>query len=397
MYDLIIVGSGPCGVMAAIQASNNQKKVLVIEQNSQILEKFSISGNNRCNLTNNKPVKDFLRQLDHPKALYKVINNFSPYDAITYFESLGIPLKEEDNNRIFPASNKASDLVKTLNKQLDKVDILLNNKVINVVNENNTFYVETNDNQYKSNNLLLATGGQTPSYLKVNKDSYNLALALGHSLTKLTTQECPIKLKVPLTKLMGITLENINLIIKDNDKVIDSEKGSLLFTHFGLSGPVVLNSSFAINKAISNNINLVIQFLGDYEEVKKIIYDQINNNPKKHLYQYLNTLLPKKLISFLLEDYYDIKNSELAKNQIKDIINKLSNFTCEFKSFYQPENAFLTGGGINLKEINLDTLESKIIPNLYLGGEMIDICGKLGGYNIHTALACGYTIGIQIT
>lgn len=396
MYNLIIVGAGPCGVMAAIQASKNHQKVLLIEKNKDILEKFSISGNNRCNLTNNKPLKEFLQHLDHPKALYKIIKNFTPNDAIVYFEKLGVPLKEEDHNRIFPVSNKAIDLVKALKSQLKAVEILVDTDVKEVKKINEYFLLHTQNKQFKTKNLLLATGGKTPSYLNVDEKSYDLATSLGHTLTKLTNQECPINLKQPLTNLMGITLNEVTLIIKDNDKVINSDTGSLLFTHFGLSGPLALNSSFGINKATSQNIKLIIQFLGSYEDVKKLIYTEIKDNPKKHLYQFLNTLLPKKLVGFLLEEYYQIKNSELSKNQIKDIINKLSNFSCEFKSFYQPKNAFLTGGGINLKEINLDNLESKIVPNLYLGGEMIDICGKLGGYNIHTALACGYTIGKSI-
>ncbi|MDF9867151.1 putative Rossmann fold flavoprotein [Bacilli bacterium PM5-3] len=396
MYDLIIVGGGPCAVMAAIQASKRNKKILIIEQNDDILKKLALSGNGRCNLTNNKNLKDFLQHLDNKKYLYNIIKEFEPKKIIKYFTNLGVELKEEDNNRIFPKSNKAQTIIDALKKELINTEINLNEKVEEVENKNNIFIVTTNKNVYKSTKLLLACGGISYPELGNNIENYNLALSLNHSLVKLKPQECSINVKMPLPDLMGVSLENIEITIKDNDKHLQVLNGDVLFTHYGLSGPGILNSSFSINNATSDKILISLSlFNKKYDGIKKVIHDEITNNPTKNIKTLLKKELPNSLINYLLNKHniIDVNNAYLKKDTINNLAHDLSSFTFEFKSFYKPQYAFLTGGGINLKEINPKTLESKLVPNLYLGGEMIDICGELGGYNITIALACGYVIG----
>lgn len=396
MYDLIVIGAGPCGVMASIQASKTNK-VLLIEQNNDILKKFAISGNGRCNLTNKKDIKNFLTNIDNLKFIYPVIKSFSPTMIIEYFNKYGVKLKEENDNRIFPESDLSLTLIDALKKQLTAVTIKLNEKVLSIEKENDLFIIKTNINTYTSRKLVLATGGQTYPSLGASVENYNLSLSLNHTLTKLTYQECPVKTKNPIIDLMGLSLSDVTIIIKENNKHIYKESGDVLFTHFGLSGPGILNCSFAINKA-TKPIYISLQLLNtDFEETKKNIYKYIKDNPKKKIKSFLLMHLPKRLTNYLVDTLnLDTTNSYLTKENIQQLSHYLSNFSFEFDSFFQPEFAFLTGGGISTKEINSKTLESKLVPNLYLGGEMIDVCGKLGGYNITIALACGYVIGNNI-
>lgn len=396
MYDLIIVGGGPCGVMAAIQASQRNKKVLLLEKNDKLLKKLELSGNGRCNITNNKEVKEFVKEIDNSKYFYAIVNQFPPKKIIAYFNNLNISLKEEDHNRMFPNDDKATTISQVLIKQLKQVEIKTNSNTIKVEKKDDNFIVTTNKTSYHSKALLLACGGFTYEELGNTKDNYNLALSFNHSLTPLQVQECPINTYQPLTELMGLSLTQRIIKVKENDKTITTEQGDVLFTHFGLSGPGILNCSFGINKATNkDNTYLAIQLLNkDYEQTKTILNEYLTANPKQNIKTFLNQHLPNKLSEYLVNTVkITVKNAELNKKQINELCHLLSNFEFKFKSFYKPEHAFVSGGGINIKELKSKTLESKLISNLYLGGEYIDVCGKLGGYNITLALACGYVVG----
>lgn len=395
MYDVIVVGAGPCGVMSAIQASKRGLSVLLIDHNKEILEKFKISGNKRCNITNNKDIKDFLNHFDNGKFFYGLTKNFTPQAIMEYFTNLGVNLKEEDHNRIFPTSNKSSSFIKVLKKELSNVSIHCQEDVLKV-SYDNKFIITTNHDTYNSSNLVLATGGKTWPSLGTNEHNYQLVKSFNHTITPLTPQECPIKIKEPITELMGLSLTT-TIKIMDNDKVIKSLDGDLLFTHFGLSGPVILDASMAIT-SLKDKAVISLELIGNYECSKEYIYQLINNNPTRLLKNLLKERLPNRLVEYLLNKIgiINIKNADLKKNQIKELIHLLTNFKMKFKSFYQPENAFLTGGGVKLSEVNKKNLESKLVNKLYLGGELLDICGSMGGYNISMALICGYNIGQAI-
>lgn len=396
-FDLIIVGAGPCGVMAAIRASKRNKKVLLIDKNNDILKKLSLSGNGRCNLTNNKEFREFIKNLTNAKFLYSTIKSFDAKDIISYFNSLNISLKEEDDNRIFPKSNKAKTIVDALKSQLGNTTILLNTMVISASKDKEEFVIKTNKQTFYSSNLLLATGGVTYEKIGVGKKAYDLAKSFNHSITKLVIEECPIKTNPIFKQWQGISLNNVGIIIKENNKIYDRHSGSIIFTHFGLSGPAILNSSFTINK-LSTPI-IVLNLLNmEYDVAKEFIYNLINSNPKKYLKNQLSNYLPKNIVFAILDNIkiLDVQNSYLNKQQIKNLILNLTRLSFDFKGFYNPEFAFLTGSGVSLKEINAKTLESKLVSNLYFGGELLDGCGHLGGYNISIALSCGNLIGNNI-
>jgi len=398
MYDLVIIGAGPCGVMAAIQASKRNKKVLLLEQNDDILKKLALSGNGRCNLTNNKPIKEFLNHLDNPKYFYNIIKTFGPQEIIEYFTELGVDLKEENDNKIYPTSNKAKTIIDVLKKELETTQVNLNEKVLKITKQDD-FQIVSDKASYTSKNVLLCVGGITYPELGNNQNNFLLASNLSHTHTKLIAQECSIKTYDAISDLMGVSLSKINIIVKDNDKHLEVINGDVLFTHFGLSGPGILNCSFAINKARTTNINVSLQLLNkNFEEVKSLIQSEISSYPTKTIKSFLKKHLPNALAEYIIENnkIKEVKNSYLSKDEINRLCHNLSDFNFKFKSFNDPKHAFVTGGGINLKELQPKTLESKLIPNLYFGGEMLDVCGRLGGYNITIALACGYTVGQNI-
>lgn len=396
-YDLIIVGAGPCGVMAAIQASKNNKSVLLIDKNDVILKKLSMSGNGRCNLTNNKEFSYFIKQINNGKFLYSTIKSFDAQAIIKYFEKLGVKFKEEDNNRIFPESNKSKTIVDALKSQLNNTKILLNTLVISAYKEDDDFIVKTDNSTYTATNLLLSSGGITYENVGVGKKAYDIVKSFNHSITPLLIQECAIITNPIISDWQGITLNDVSISIKENNKVHSNHRGSILFTHFGLSGPAVLNCSFTINKL--HNPSIVLNLLNmEYEKAKEFIYDLVNNHPTKYLKNQLDKHISKNIVLSILTNLniINIQNSYLSKKQLKQLINYLINLTYEFKGFYKPEFAFLTGSGVSLKEIDSKTLESKVVDNLYIGGELLDGCGEIGGYNISIALACGHIIGTNI-
>lgn len=372
----------------------NNLKTLIIDKNEALLKKVKVSGNGRCNLTNNKNTKEFVKNTDQSKFLYPYINKFGPSQIMGFFEKNGVPLKEEDNNRIYPVSNQSSSIIDALIKNLNFSDILLNYEVDKLKYDGKKFII---NDEYISKYLVLAIGGITYTHLGTSKKNFKLAKDLGLDITDFKFQECPINTVEDTSSLMGITLENINVSIKDNDKAIDKLNGNVLFTHFGLSGPAILNSSFALNKIDKPNISL--QLLNkNYEEVRSYLIELINENPNKHLKNILNKELPKALLEEILNslNIIEIKNAYLNKDMINQLAHSLSNYNLKFKSFYKPDLAFVSSGGISLKELDKKSLSTKKIPNLYVGGECLDVCGQLGGYNISIALSCGYAIGEHI-
>lgn len=401
IYDVIVIGGGPCGVMTSIQASKRDLNVLLLDHNQSLLNKLKVSGNGRCNITNNKSTKDFIKQVyDNPKFMYKIVNSFNPNMIIDYFKQLGVELKEEDHNRMFPITNDANTIADALIKQLDKVSVKNRVHVTSIKKEDDIFNVYTNNTFYQSHKLVIATGGNTYPEIGCDSSGYELLKGFNHEITNLVSQECPIEVVNPLKEFQGVSLRDISINIKDaNNKIISSYNHDVLITHFGLSGPGILNSSFAINELVKQNkkayvsLNLINK---TYEQCYEYILLLIKDNPNKLMINSLDNI-PTKLKEYLIKEacLENIKNTYINKNQIKLLCHLLCDLSFEFKSFFQPEYAFVTGGGLNIKQLN-PNLESKLIPNLYVGGEVLDYCALLGGYNITCALACGYVIGNNI-
>ncbi|WP_423363342.1 aminoacetone oxidase family FAD-binding enzyme [Mycoplasma sp. P36-A1] len=399
MAKIVIIGAGVCGIMSAIQLKDTNNEIIILEQSNEPLRKLKASGNGRCNLTNNKPIKEFLDHLDNSKFMYPLIKQFGPQQIIDFFENNNVMLKEERNNRIFPVTNDSLTIVDALLYLVKDISILKNERVINIVKENDTFEIQTDSNLFKADYVILATGGMTYPNLGGNKDGFNIAKNLDIKVEPLLANECSINVKIPLPELMGISLQDINVTIKAGNKNIKTINGDILFTHFGLSGPAILDSSMYINKHQKEHVEISLSLLNkDYEQTRSYILQLIKENPKKQLKKLLAKEITSNLADYICNQANITQdNSYLNKQQINSITHLLSNFTFEFKSLYKPESAFVTGGGINLKELKPKSLESKKISNLYFGGELIDISGSIGGYNISVALSCGYAIAKDIT
>lgn len=401
MARVTIVGGGTCGVMLATLLEKTNYQVTLVEKLPKLLAKLEASGNGRCNITNNKDNKEFLKHLDNPKYFYPLIKDFGPLQIIDYFTNLGVQLKEEKNNKMYPVSNKSIDIANALTKQLKKTQVLLETKVVKLSKKDDLFKVTLADQStLESEYLVLAFGGITYPALGSDIKNFKLLDDFDLNIVQLKPQECSINLKQPLDHLMGVSLEDVNIKVKQNDKVMQSLNGDVLFTHFGLSGPGILNTSFIINSLHHENIFISLELLNlDYEKTRKYLLELINSNPIGMIATNLNKVLPKAIVSYIIEslDLTIIKNSNLNKKQITALAHALSDFKMEFKSFYKPEFAFVSSGGIDLKELKAKTLEAKKIPNLYFGGEMLDVCGQLGGYNLTVALSCAYAIAKDLT
>ncbi len=347
MYDVIIIGAGPSGLMCASNIKN--KKVLLLDKNDEIGGKLKVSGGGRCNVTTNKSIDELLTAcMPNPKFLYPTLNNFSAEDFYKYLAK-EIELKEEDKKRIFPKSNKSQTIIDFFKDKIRNVDTILNYCVENIEYENNHYII---NKEFKAHQLVIATGGMTHQQLGTTGDGYKFAQHFNHNITQLFPCESPLVSNDEIIQskiLQGITLENIDIKVLINNKVKAKFKNNLLITHFGLSGPAALHSSTLIKKSLLNNKKV------------KIEIDLTSTN------------LPKRLKKLELE--------ELIIN-IEDV-----------KGF---STAFLTGGGVALKEINPSTYESKLKDNLFIIGEVLDINCFTGGNNITVFASQGMTCAQHI-
>ncbi|MDD3392996.1 MAG: NAD(P)/FAD-dependent oxidoreductase [Bacilli bacterium] len=390
-YNVIVIGSGPAGMMAAIRSSLNNK-VLLIEKNDKLGKKLSITGGGRCNLLNLKNVDEFIKEIAvNAKSFYSVLKQISPKDLYDYFVSIGVMLKEEDNNRIFPVSNKSITIIEALNKQLklSNVDINLNEIVIDIKIEENNKVVITNKGRYICQKLIIATGGCSYPQTGSTGDGYKFAKLLNHDITDLYPAETFLitKEKLPLA---GLTLDNVTVML-DQKKV----EGSMLFTHNGVSGPVIFRISEEVYKKINKEkqAELVVDLLPDYS-YEKLINSLNNYNSKKEIASFVRQYLPKRLSDYLvLSLNINTKIAEMSKINKQKIIESIKQFRIKIKKTGNIETSIVTGGGVNLKDINMKTMESKLNKGVYFVGELLDIHGHTGGYNITIALATGYVAG----
>lgn len=404
MRKTIIIGAGASGLFAAITASQKGNEVLIIEKNEKCGKKIYITGKGRCNLSNNTDCNTFLENVvSNYKFLYGAINNFSPFDTISFFEKNGLKLKTERGNRVFPESDKASDVTKTLENicQNNGVKFLFNTAVTKILTENNTVVgVETQDKkQYFANSVIVCTGGLSYPLTGSTGDGYNFAKKCGHTIIEPKPSLVGIELCGDFYKeFQGISLKNITLSAFDNDKKIYIEQGEMLFTHYGISGPLVLTLSALINRKDLKNIILSINFKPalSYETLDKRLLREFENNSTKEIKNVMRSLLPKNLIDEVL------KRAEIKTNTVCNtitaekrdkLIKTLTNFKMKIKSLRPIDEAVITAGGVSVKEINPKTMESKIISGLYFAGEVIDVDAFTGGFNLQIAFSTGYLAG----
>lgn len=404
-------------MMAAISASQNGKKVLLLEKNSLLGKKLLITGKGRCNVTSSLPIEEFIKNTPgNGKFLYSSYNSFTNKDIINFLEKQGLKLKEERGNRIFPVTDKAKDVLDCFEKKLKQlnVKILYNQKVIEILTlEENKVKkvvgVKTENNTFYADKVILATGGKSYPLTGSTGDGYELAKKIGHTITKIRPSLVPLStynLEL-LGNLQGLSLKNVKIkfVDKCKNKVIYEDFGEMLFTHFGVSGPVILSGSAHLvrYKNIDNlmqNKKLVLEIdfkpaLSEEQLDSRILRD-FSAEKNKAFKNSLDKLLPQKLIPVI------IKLSEIDENKQVNSITKeerlalvrlLKCFEVHIKNFRKIEDAIITSGGINIKEINPKTMESKLVSGLFFAGEVIDVDCYTGGFNLQVAYSTGYVAG----
>lgn len=410
---VIVIGGGPAGMMAAITSAENKNNVILLEKMERLGRKLLITGKGRCNITSSLPIEEFINNTPgNGQFLYSCFKNYTNKDIIEFLKKQGLEVKEERGNRIFPITDKSIDVLecfKTRLKEL-KVEIKYKTKVTQIIKIDNKFKVITENNKiYEAEKVILATGGRSYPLTGSTGDGYKLAEKLGHTVTKIKPSLVPLEAydKDICKSLQGLSLRNVKIELKniENNKTIYEDFGEMLFTHFGVSGPTILSSSAhlvrykKIEELIKNKkIILKIDFKPALSEEKldeRILRDflELKNKQFKNS---LDKLLPQKLIPVIIKRTKinpNKKVNEITKQERKDLTKILKNFEITISKFRPIEEAIITSGGINTKEINPKTMESKLLEGLYFAGEIIDVDSYTGGFNLQIAYSTGFTAG----
>lgn len=403
---VIIIGGGPAGMLAAISSAKQGNDVTILEKMNSLGKKLCITGKGRCNITSSLPINEFIKNIPgNGKFLYSAINNFTNEDIIQLLEKQGLKTKQERGNRVFPVTDKASDVLDAFIKEMKqyKVKILTNMKVSKVLVENGKVVgVLVNNNKYKADKVILATGGKSYPLTGSEGDGYIMAKELGHSITDIKPSLVALltskkDLEV-CKKLQGLTLKNVAIKIINDEKEVYNDFGEMLFTHFGVSGPIILSGSAHLVRKNIKNAKVII-------DIKPALYEDMLNErilkdfqkqKNKEFKNSLDMLLPKKIIPVILEKMnIDKKVNEVTKEERIKLVKMLKKFEIGIEGFRPVEEAIITAGGISIKEINPKTMESKLVKGLYFAGEIIDVDAYTGGFNLQIAYSTGYTAGLN--
>lgn len=412
-YDVIVIGGGPSGLMAAIGAAEQKAKVLLIDKGNKLGRKLAISGGGRCNVTNRLPIEEIIKHIPgNGRFLYSGFSEFNNEDIISFFENLGIALKEEDHGRMFPVSNKAQSVVDALLSELNRLGVTVQiNSPVKTVNyhENKTKTVVLQNGESKTcKSLIIAVGGKSVPHTGSTGDGYAWAKKAGHTITDLFPTEVPITSKESFIQnktLQGVSLRNVALsVLNPKGKPIITHQMDMIFTHFGISGPAVLRCSQFVVKAKKKwsleEVKVSIDSFPDKKE-EKLFQDTIallKNEPKKAIKNTLKSLLIERYLLFLLE----LANIDpaapcatVSQDKIRMFVSLCKAFTFDVNGTLPIEKAFVTGGGVSIKEIAPKTMESKMMEGLFFCGEILDLHGYTGGYNITSAFVTGRLAGVN--
>ena len=404
MAKVIVIGAGPAGIMAAIHASKKHN-VILLDGNDRIGKKLFITGKGRCNVTNAKDISEFFDYIPgNPHFLYSALYSYTNEDTINFFENAGIKLKTERGGRIFPMSDKSSDIIKGLSIGLKEanVQVKLNSKVTNIIYNNDKITgVEINNTtKLNGDHFILATGGASYPLTGSRGEGQKFAKSLGHTIIDLKPSLVPIELNEPwLKELMGLSLKNISLSILKNNKVLYKNQGEMLFTNYGISGPLVLSGSRYVKNEGSYEASIDLKPALNESELDKRIQKDFLKYQNKEFKNALDDLLPKKLIPLIINLSnipLDKKVNVITKEERKKLLHILKDLRVKIKGLRPIEEAIVTAGGVNTLEIDPSTMKSKIISNLSFAGEVIDVDAFTGGYNVQIALSTGYIAGNSI-
>ena len=405
MAKIIVIGGGPAGMMAAVTASSKHHVVLV-EKNEKLGKKLFITGKGRCNITNAKDIGDFFEHIPcNPHFLYSSLYSFTNEDTMNFFKELGVSLNVERGDRVFPESDKSSDIIKAFNMELkDKnVKVLLNSKVKKLISDNKKILgVELADgsNLY-GDYFILCTGGLSYPQTGSSGEGLTYTRILGHNIIKPKPSLVPIEVEeVWIKDLQGLSLKNVELRIMDSkNKSIYKEFGEMIFTHYGISGPIVLSASSFVKEGQKLKALINLKPALSEIELDKRIQSDFLKYANKDFKNSLNDLLPSKLINTVIKLSNIDENKKvnsITKEERKYLVNLLQNLPLHIKGLRPIEEAIITSGGVDTLEIDASTMKSKIIDNLYFAGEMIDVDAYTGGYNLQIALSTGYLAGNNV-
>ena len=408
MSKVLIIGGGAAGMMAAIAAAYNGNEVHVFEKNEKNGKKLFITGKGRCNITNASDIENhFANIMRNSKFLYSAYHCLDSYGVCTMIESAGVETKIERGNRVFPLSDKSSDVIYALNKMMRDigVNIHLKSEIVSVSKENeNIILKEKNGKKHIGDACIIATGGISYPVTGSTGDGYKFAEKIGHTITERYPSLVPFNIKEEFCKeLQGLSLKNVELKIQDETgKQYYSEMGEMLFTHFGISGPLVLSASGHISDKLKEH-----QFIAKIdlkpalsnEALDKRILKDFEENINRNFNNSLDKLLPKKLIPVIVElsgiNQYK-KVHEITKEERENLVKLIKELKMSISGTRGYNEAIITKGGVSVKDINPKTMESKIVPGIYFAGEVLDIDALTGGYNLQVAWSTGYLAGSSI-
>ncbi len=395
-----VIGGGPAGMIACGHLAEKVQKVILIEKNKFLGKKLRITGKGRCNITNGADMENFLKNIPtNPRFLYSAFHKFTNHDIINLLEKYGVKTKVERGERVFPQSDSARDVAEALSKYALKknVDLVHENAVKIMTDKGKVCGIKTDKHTIRADAVVLATGGRSYPLTGSDGSGYNMAQALGHTVTELKPSLIPVvTYEKWVSDLMGLALKNIEIsVYNKKDKKIYTDFGEMIFTHFGVSGPVILSASAHMKNVEKEEYKIKIDLKPalNIEKLDKRVCRDFEKYKNKHIINALDELLPKALIPVIIElssiPLHTPVNS-ITKGQRRTLIQNIKALTVTVKGFRPIDEAIITSGGIKVKEIDPSTMESKIIQGLYFAGEIIDVDAYTGGFNLQIAYSTGY-------
>lgn len=408
MSKVLIAGGGAAGMFASIFAARNGNEVYVFESNEKLGKKLFITGKGRCNITNACDMDTlFDNVLSNKKFLYSSFYGYNNFDVIDFFEGLGVRTKIERGNRVFPVSDHSSDVINALAKEMKRLNVIinLNTKVKNIIisdNEVKGITLSDGRNIY-GDAVIVATGGMSYQTTGSTGDGYRFADNAGHTVTRLTPSLVPFKTaEAFVSDLQGLSLKNVQATVYDGRKKLYSEFGEMLFTHFGVSGPLLLSASaFAADRIKENSLRLIIDLKPalTQEQLDNRLIREFDMYKNKQFKNSISGLFPSKLIPVMLrlsKINPDKKVNEITKEERLGFVSLIKNFELTLTELCDYNQAIITKGGVSVKDINPSTMESKLVKALYFTGEVLDLDALTGGFNLQIAWSTAYAAGSSI-